>query len=99
MGSLADRVGGYITRVLDIEGCQSKDGPPTANVLIDCTGGSTAEVAITGCTIQHTAQSATRRMGDLCTRVRLKVTEVKPLTAYLKNRNRTCGNRWKSIQY
>ncbi len=37
----------------DIEGCQSKDGPPTANVLIDCTGGSTAEVAITGCTIQH----------------------------------------------
>jgi hypothetical protein len=37
----------------DIEGCQSSDGPPTANVLIDCTGGSTAEVAITGCTIQH----------------------------------------------
>ena len=23
MGSLADRVGGYIARVLDIEGCQS----------------------------------------------------------------------------
>ena len=37
----------------DIEGNQSKDGPPTANVLIDCTGGSTAEVAITGCTLQH----------------------------------------------
>ncbi|HVK19575.1 MAG TPA: right-handed parallel beta-helix repeat-containing protein [Fimbriiglobus sp.] len=37
----------------DIEANQSKDGPPTANVLIDCTGGSTAEVAITGCTIQH----------------------------------------------
>lgn len=37
----------------DIEGCQAKDGPPAANVLIDCTGGSTAEVAITGCTLQH----------------------------------------------
>ena len=32
----------------DIEGNQSKDGPPTANILIDCTGGSTAEVVITG---------------------------------------------------
>jgi len=33
-----------------------EEAPPTANVLIDCTGGSagTAEVAITGCTIQHT---------------------------------------------
>ncbi|MHC4403784.1 MAG: right-handed parallel beta-helix repeat-containing protein, partial [Planctomycetota bacterium] len=32
------------------------DAPPTANILIDCTGGTagTAEVAITGCTIQHT---------------------------------------------
>lgn len=37
----------------DIEGCMSKDGPPAANVFIDCTNGSTAEVAITGCTIQH----------------------------------------------
>ncbi len=37
----------------DIEANQSKDGPPTANVLIDCTDGSTAEVAITGSTLQH----------------------------------------------
>ena len=37
----------------DIEGCMAKDGPPAANVFIDCRGGSTAEVAITGCTIQH----------------------------------------------
>ena len=37
----------------DIEGCMTKDGPPAANVFIDCRGGSTAEVAITGCTIQH----------------------------------------------
>jgi parallel beta-helix repeat protein len=28
--------------------------PPTANVLIDATGGSIGEIAITGCTIQHT---------------------------------------------
>jgi hypothetical protein len=33
----------------------SPDTPPTANVLIDCTGSpyGTGEVAITGCTIQH----------------------------------------------
>jgi len=32
------------------------EAPATANILIDCTGGTagTAEVAITGCTIQHT---------------------------------------------
>jgi hypothetical protein len=38
----------------DIEANHGKDQPPTANVLIDSTGGSNAEVAITGCTIQHT---------------------------------------------
>ncbi|ADB16977.1 Parallel beta-helix repeat protein [Pirellula staleyi DSM 6068] len=37
----------------DIEACQSPEGPPTANVLIDCSTGSTAEVTIVGCTIQH----------------------------------------------
>lgn len=37
----------------DIEGNMGKDQDPTANILIDCEGGSTAEVAITGCTIQH----------------------------------------------
>jgi len=35
----------------DLESNQGKDQPPTANVLIE--GGSNAEVAITGCTIQH----------------------------------------------
>jgi len=38
----------------DIEGNMSQDGSPTANVLLDSTGGSIGEVAITGCTIQHT---------------------------------------------
>ncbi len=38
----------------DIESNHGAQGPPTANVLIDSTGGSNAEVAITGCTIQHT---------------------------------------------
>ena len=38
----------------DIEANMAKDGPPTANVLLDCADGSMAEVAITGCTIQHT---------------------------------------------
>jgi hypothetical protein len=37
----------------DIESNQGKDGPPTANVFIDSTGGSHAEVAVTGCTVQH----------------------------------------------
>jgi hypothetical protein len=37
----------------DIESNMTPDSPPTANVLIDCTGGSTAEVTIVGCTIQH----------------------------------------------
>ncbi len=38
----------------DIEANHAADGPPTANVLLDSTGGSIGEVAITGCTIQHT---------------------------------------------
>jgi len=37
----------------DIESNMARDTPATANVLIDCTGGSVGEVAITGCTIQH----------------------------------------------
>ncbi|HUU10606.1 MAG TPA: right-handed parallel beta-helix repeat-containing protein [Phycisphaerae bacterium] len=43
----------------DIEGNMAADGPPTANVLIDSTGGShgTGEVAIVGCTIQHTHEA------------------------------------------
>jgi hypothetical protein len=42
----------------DIEANMSADLPPTANVLLDCADGSVAEVAITGCTIQHTKQAA-----------------------------------------
>ncbi|TKJ38142.1 MAG: hypothetical protein CEE38_05125 [Planctomycetes bacterium B3_Pla] len=38
----------------DIEGNMGEKAPPTANVLIDATGGSIGEIAITGCTIQHT---------------------------------------------
>ena len=43
----------------DIESNMSPKTPPTANVLIDCTGGAegTGEVAITGCTIQHNSPS------------------------------------------
>jgi hypothetical protein len=42
----------------DIESNQGVNAPPTANVLIDSTGGSNAEVAITGCTIQHNHNAA-----------------------------------------
>jgi hypothetical protein len=38
----------------DIEANHAADGPPTANILLDCAEGSMAEVAIVGCTIQHT---------------------------------------------
>ncbi len=38
----------------DIEGNHDADGPPTANVWLDSTGGSIGEVSITGCTLQHT---------------------------------------------
>jgi parallel beta-helix repeat protein len=38
----------------DIEGNMGEKAPATANVLIDATGGSIGEIAITGCTIQHT---------------------------------------------
>jgi hypothetical protein len=37
----------------DIESNMSVDFPPAANVLLDSTGGSIGEVAITGCTLQH----------------------------------------------
>jgi parallel beta-helix repeat protein len=39
----------------DLESNMSPDALPTANILIDCQGSThgTAEVAITGCTIQH----------------------------------------------
>jgi hypothetical protein len=40
--------------VCDIEGNHAAAGPPTANVWLDSTKGSIGEVAITGCTIQHT---------------------------------------------
>jgi hypothetical protein len=55
--------GGIVTRggmvrnlqvgTCDIEANHDTKGAPTANILLDSTGGSTGEVAITGCTIQH----------------------------------------------
>ena len=39
----------------DIESNMAAGSPPTANILIDSTGGAVGEVAITGCTVQHTA--------------------------------------------
>ncbi len=37
----------------DIEANMGEKAPATANVLIDATGGSIGEIAITGCTLQH----------------------------------------------
>ncbi len=41
----------------DIESNMTPDGPPGANVLLDCTNGVVAEVEINGCTIQHNSDS------------------------------------------
>jgi parallel beta-helix repeat protein len=43
----------------DLESNMAPDAPPTANVLIDCSGSpyGTGEVAVTGCTIQHNHNS------------------------------------------
>lgn len=38
----------------DIEANHAKDGPPSANITLDSRDGSIGEVAIVGCTIQHT---------------------------------------------
>lgn len=52
-------IGGNVRNIqiagCDLESNMSPTGDPTANVLIDCRGSryGTAEVAITGCTIQH----------------------------------------------
>ncbi|MBI2481222.1 MAG: right-handed parallel beta-helix repeat-containing protein [Planctomycetia bacterium] len=58
MGGVVSRAGNV--RNIHISGCDiesnmSAETPATANVLIDCSGSpsGTAEVAITGCTIQH----------------------------------------------
>jgi parallel beta-helix repeat protein len=62
------REGGVVNRGGDvrnihISGCDieanmgtAADSPPSANIFLDCTGGSVAEVAIVGCTIQHGAK-------------------------------------------
>jgi hypothetical protein len=60
-----NNTGGIVVRAgdvrnLHITGCDLEgnmgdaEAPSTANVLIDCSEGSIGEVAITGCTIQHT---------------------------------------------
>ncbi|HAL71241.1 MAG TPA: hypothetical protein DCP71_05650 [Verrucomicrobiales bacterium] len=41
----------------DIEGNHHADSPPSANVELDSTGGSIGEVAIVGCTLQHTSKA------------------------------------------
>jgi hypothetical protein len=57
-GGIVSR-GGYLRNLqvgtCDIEGNMAHGAPATANVLLDSTGGSTGEVAITGCTIQHSS--------------------------------------------
>ena len=41
----------------DIEGNHSEKGPAAANIELTSTGGSIGEVAITGCTLQHTSKA------------------------------------------
>jgi len=55
-------IGGEVRNIqvsgCDIEANHAVNGIPTANVLIDSTGGTNAEVAITGNTIQHARNAA-----------------------------------------
>lgn len=55
-------VGGDVRNVhidgCDIEANMAEDKPHKSNIYIECTQGSGAEIAITGCTIQHTATVA-----------------------------------------
>jgi hypothetical protein len=57
--SRADDVRNIHVGTCDLESNHDPKGPPTANILIDCRGAAsgTAEVAITGCTIQHNSNS------------------------------------------
>jgi hypothetical protein len=60
----------------DIEANMVKGGPPAANLLLDRRSGSIREGAITGCTLQHTADiagSANIRFLGAGTKVRNKV--------------------------
>lgn len=41
----------------DIEGNHTVEGPPSANIELTSTGGSIGEVAITGCTVQHSSKA------------------------------------------
>lgn len=41
----------------DIEGNHHPESPPSANIELDSTDGSIGEVAITGCTLQHTSKA------------------------------------------
>lgn len=50
----------------DIEANMSPDSPPTANIWLDSSGGSIGEVAITGCTIQHSSK------GPDCANIRIE---------------------------
>jgi hypothetical protein len=43
--------------ICDIEANMSPSSEPTANILLDATGGSLGEITITGCTIQHDHRS------------------------------------------
>ena len=84
--------GGVVTRggavrnvqigTCDIESNMAPDAAPSANVLIDSTDGSTDEVAITGCTLQHNSKSA----GSANIRVIGKASDVGELDVLCKTR-------------
>jgi len=99
----------------DLEGNMGADGPPTANILIDAAGGEagTAEVAITGCTIQHThdaPDSANIRFRGLDARGRnwghltiqgnvLSDVQVNVDIAHARGVNVTGNTFWKGVQH
>jgi hypothetical protein len=76
----------------DIEGNHQIEGPASANIWLDSSGGSIGEVAIVGCTVQHTNKapdSANIRIQGAGTDLSLERREGRPFT---REGNITIGN-------
>jgi hypothetical protein len=89
-------------RNLQITGCDIEanmsppTGPATANVFIDATGSDfgTAEVAITGCTIQHTGKAA----GSANVRIRGRSNPAKDLPVVMQGHVTITGNIFSDVR-
>lgn len=82
----------------DIESNMWPNTPPTANVLIDSTGGSTGEVAITGCTIQHNSKGPNSANVRILGRGQTSATTRTPATPTSEGHVTITGNVLSDVQ-